>query len=264
MVDAVFTYGDLEYFFLIFARVTAFVTVAPIVGGQNTGVSNLVKIGFSFLLSVLLFGVVERQPLVYASVFMYGVIIVKEVFCGVVIGMAAQMCIQVTNLAGQIVDMMTGLSMVTMMDPTTGSQVTITATIYNQAVMAMLIVSGMYRFMLSAVADSYRWIPVNGAIFREEALVSAMIAFLRNFFVIGFRVALPVFIVCFILNFVLGILAKVAPQMNMFSVGIQIKVLVGMLILYITCGMLSSASSFILQNMQVLTEQFIKAMRGGA
>ena len=257
MIDYTFSYLDLEYLLLIFVRVSAFVTVAPLIGGQNTGVTNTVKIVFAGFLSIMLWGVVPREALAYASVFGYGAIVIKEALCGAIIGMATQMCIQAAGFAGQIVDMMTGLSMVTMMDPTSGNQVTISATIYNQAVMVMLVVSGMYRYMISAVADSYRWIPVNGVLVQSEKLISAMIVFLRNYIVIGFRISLPVFIV----NFVLGILAKVAPQMNMFAVGIQIKILVGLVILYISSRMLGGAADFILHYMEVLIEQFIDAMR---
>ena len=261
MIDYTFSYLDLEYLLLIFVRVSAFVSVAPLVGGQNTGVTNTVKIAFAGFLSIMLWGVVPREALAYASVFGYGAIVIKEALCGAIIGMAAQMCIQAAGFAGQIVDMMTGLSMVTMMDPTSGNQVTISATIYNQAIMVMLVVSGMYRYMISAVADSYRWIPVNGVLVQSEKLISAMIVFLRNYIVIGFRIALPVFIVTFVINFVLGILAKVAPQMNMFAVGIQIKILVGLVILYISSRMLGGAADFILHYMEVLIEQFIDAMR---
>ena len=260
MISYTFTYENLLHLLLVFARITAFVAVAPLIGGQNTGVTNTVKVGFAVMLSILLFGTVPREELVYSSVAGYAVIVIKEVVCGLIIGFAAQICLQITAIAGQVVDMMAGLSMVTMMDPTSGSQVTITGTIYSQVFMTMMVVSGMYRYMFMALADSYQWIPVNGVILRDDSFVVTITAFLRNFFVIGFRVALPVFIVTFVLNIVLGVLAKVAPQMNMFAVGIQIKVLTGLGILFLTAGMLGSASDFIMRNMRTLMEQFIRAM----
>lgn len=260
MVNLTFNYDTLIFFLLIFVRVTGFVAVAPIIGGTNTGVTNIVKIGFSFMLTLLLLPVVPITELQYNSVAGYAVIIFKEVFVGIVIGFAAQVCMQVTSFAGQIADMMTGLSMATTMDPTNGESVTITATLYNQVIMAMMIISGMYRYLMSAVADSYNWIPVNGAVIRDEKFLSVMIDFLKDFFVIGFRVALPVFIVTFVVNMVLGVLAKVAPQMNMFSVGIQIKILVGYFILFISSSMLGSASNFIMRTMRTLMSSFISSM----
>ena len=63
--------------------------------------------------------------------------------------------------------------------------------------------------------------------------MNSSIRFLGDYFVIGFRIFLPVFAGMLILNAVLGILAKVAPQMNMFSIGIQIKIIAGLLVLMI-------------------------------
>lgn len=262
MVSYAFTYDNLLYALLILTRVASFAAVAPLIGGNNTGVSNAVKVAFSVFFSILLYGVVPRAELDYTSVFGYALIVVKEALCGVAIGLGAQICMMVTSFAGQIVDMMSGLSMVTQMDPASGSQVTITGTIYNQVIMVMLVVSGMYRYLFTALADSYQWIPVSGAVFHEQTMVTAVITFIVNFFIIGFRVALPVFLVTFTLNMILGVLAKVAPQMNMFSVGIQIKILVGLAILYLTCSMMTGAADFILRNMRVVVEQFIGAMSG--
>ena len=247
-------------FLLILVRIASFVAIAPFTGGMNTGISAQAKVGFSFFLALMLNGLVPQEPLQYASIFGYAAIVVKEALCGIMIGFAAQICMQVTAIAGQIVDMMAELSMVTTMDPTSGAQVTITGTVYSQVITVMMVVSGMYRYILRAIADSYQWIPVNGMVFRSDSIVEALVTFLRNFFVIGFRVALPVFIVTFIINITLGVLAKVAPQMNMFAVGIQIKVLVGLFILYLSSPMLGSAADFLLRNMRVLMEQFILAM----
>ena len=247
-------------FLLILVRIASFVAIAPFTGGMNTGINAQAKVGFSFFLALMLNGLVPQEPLQYASIFGYAAIVIKEALCGIMIGFAAQICMQVTAIAGQIVDMMAGLSMVTTMDPTSGAQVTITGTVYSQVITVMMVVSGMYRYILRAIADSYQWIPVNGMVFRSDSIVEALVTFLRNFFVIGFRVALPVFIVTFVINITLGVLAKVAPQMNMFAVGIQIKVLVGLFILYLSSPMLGSAADFILRNMRVLMEQFILAM----
>ena len=61
----------------------------------------------------------------------------------------------------------------------------------------------------------------------------------------------------------LGILAKVSPQMNMFSVGIQIKIIVGLIVMVITIGMLGDASNFIFINMKELMQKFVYGMQSG-
>ena len=64
-----------------------------------------------------------------------------------------------------------------------------------------------------------------------------------------------------ILNCVLGIMARVAPQMNMFSVGIQIKILTGMSILFLTIGMLPNVANFIFEEMKIMMTAFAYSLQ---
>ena len=63
-----------------------------------------------------------------------------------------------------------------------------------------------------------------------------------------------------ILNCILGILAKVAPQMNMFAVGMQIKILVGFGVLFLTISLLPGIASFIFTEMKKMMVLFIEGM----
>ena len=124
----------------------------------------------------------------------------------------------------------------------------------------MLIASGMYRFILTALIDTYTLIPVNGAVFHESALLDAMVKFMNDYIIIGFRICLPVFIVILLLNVILGVLAKVSPQLNMFSVGMQIKILVGLIVIFLTSSMLPGAADFIFKEMKRMMVAFVEGM----
>lgn len=65
-------------------------------------------------------------------------------------------------------------------------------------------------------------------------MYDTVMGFMVNYFVIGFRIVLPVFASILLLNCILGIMAKVAPQMNMFAVGMQLKVMVGLFVMFVT------------------------------
>ena len=108
--------------------------------------------------------------------------------------------------------------MVTLLDPATREQTTISGALYQYVIMMMLIASGMYRYLLGALADSFLLIPVNGAVIRSENLLNTLIRFLTDYIVIGFRICLPIFCAALLLNVILGVLSKVSPQMNMFAV----------------------------------------------
>ena len=261
MINHTFSYGDLEVYLLIVVRIMSFIFVCPFFGGRQT--PGMVKIGYGLLLSVLLYGAVPFYPPDYNTVAGYTVIVLKEAMVGLLIGLAVTLCQQITAFAGSVVDMQIGLSMVSMMDPATDQQVTITGSLYSQYLTIALIITGMYQYILRALVDSFTLIPINGAVIHADRMVNVMLAFMKNYIVIGFRICLPIFIITFVTNVVLGVLAKVSPQMNMFSVGIQIKIVVGLVIMFITVTMLSDASNFIYINMKEMIQQFVYSMQSG-
>ena len=261
MINHTFSYGDLEVYLLIVVRIMSFIFVCPFFGGRQT--PGMVKIGYGLLLSVLLYGAVPFYPPDYNTVAGYTVIVLKEAMVGLLIGFAVTLCQQITAFAGSVVDMQIGLSMVSMMDPATDQQVTITGSLYSQYLTIALIITGMYQYILRALVDSFTMIPINGAVIHADRMLNVMLAFMKDYIVIGFRICLPIFIITFVTNVVLGVLAKVSPQMNMFSVGIQIKIVVGLVIMFITVTMLSDASNFIFINMKEMIQQFVYSMQSG-
>lgn len=259
MINYVFTYADLEYFLLILTRVTSFIYIAPFFGMNNT--PKRVKIALGFFVSVLVFNVITPHEIIsYGTVLEYSVIVMKEFVTGLLIGFGANLCMSIVSFAGHIVDMETGLSMVTLMDPTTRESSSISGIFYQYMFMLMLIVSGMYQYLLKALVDTFELIPVNGAVFNIDSLMLSIVRFVREYIIIGFRICLPVFAVMIMLNAILGILAKVAPQMNMFAVGIQIKILVGLTTLFLTVGMLPDAANFIFTQMKSIIVSFVEGM----
>lgn len=232
--------------------------VAPFFSMSN--MPRRIRIGFSFFVALLLYQSVPRQSIVYDTLIGYSVIVMKEVLTGLLIGFAANLCASIVSFAGHIVDMEMGLSMASMFDPTTKETSTITGIYYNYMVLLMLMISGMHRYLIQALAETYTLIPVNGAVIRTDTLLAAMLEFMANYIIIGFRICLPIFAVMTILNAVLGILAKVSPQLNMFVVGIQMKVLVGLSILFLSTSMLPGAADFIYDQMKRMVVTFTEAI----
>ena len=226
---------------------------------RNTPAS--VRVGISFFTSLLLYqALTPAQAVQYSTVTEYAVIVMKEAVVGLLIGFAANICTAIVNFAGSIADMETGLSMVTLMDPTTRESTSITGVLYQYVLMLMMMATGMYRYLFGALADTFELIPVNGAVFHADSLLESMVMFLGDYVIIGFRIVLPIFCSILLLNAVLGILAKVSPQMNMFAVGIQLKILVGLSILFLTAGILPGIADFIFDEMKRIMLSFVGGM----
>ena len=245
---------------MIFTRVSCFVFIAPFFSMNS--VPARIRIGISFFTAMLLYQALSPADIiVYGTVMEYALIVMKEAITGLLIGFSATMCTSIVNFAGSVADMETGLSMVTLLDPTTRENTSITGVFFQYVLMLMMIATGMYRYLFGALADTFTLIPVNGAVFHSDRLLNSMLLFLGEYILIGFRIVLPVFCVILLLNAVLGILAKVAPQMNMFSVGIQLKILTGLGVLFFTAGLLPGTADFIFEKMKEMMIAFVGAMQ---
>lgn len=258
MLEYTFDISTFEYFLLILVRISCFVFVAPFFGAKD--VPGRVKVGLSVFVAILVFYAVPAEHTPYESEIGYAVLVLKEGITGLLIGYAAYICNSIVLYAGTIIDMDIGLSMAMVFDPSTGSQVSITGNLYNYFVLLLLVVSNMHQFILRALIDSFSLIPLGGAQFEMDSLLSAMVQYCTDLFIIAFRIVLPVFACIMILNAILGIMAKVAPQMNMFAVGIQLKLLVGLAVLFITTFLLPDIANFIFNEMKTMIVMFIEGM----
>lgn len=259
MIKYNFDLQTFEYFLLILARISSFVYTAPFFGMNNTPAR--VKIGFSFVVSLLLYQVISpKTGFAYAGVFSYATLVIQEVLCGLFIGFAANVCTTIMLSAGKLIDMDVGLSMASEYDPMTKSESSVLSNFYNYIVMLLLMITYMHHYVLRAAIDSFTLIPLGKVIFKWDHLLKSMIQFMGDSFVIAFRIFLPVFAVILIMNCILGILSKVAPQMNMFSVGIQMKLLAGLFVMFLTVFLLPKVANYIFYEMKLLVQLFIEGM----
>lgn len=259
MVNYEFSLYTFEYFLMILVRVASFVYIAPFFGMNNT--PNRVKIGLSVFTSIILYQVMmPKNPLEYSGVIEFAIIVLKEGITGLLIGFAANICNSIVLLSGKIIDMEIGLAMMDVFDPSSNQQVAITGQFYNYLIMMLLIITNMHHYILRALIDSYQVIPVNGTVFQWDHLLETMTTYMVDLMVIGFRVVLPIFATSMILNCILGIMAKVAPQMNMFAVGIQLKILLGFTIMFLTISLLPSISNAVFREMKKMIVSIIEGM----
>lgn len=259
MIDLSFSLSELEYFLLILMRTASFVFVAPFF--STRGVPNRVKIGLSVFVAYLLyqFGPTHVYPQ-YNTILGYAIVVLKEVTVGLLLGLGAQMCTSIVLFAGRIMDMEIGLSMATIFDPTTNEQSSITGALLQYGTMLILYATGLHRFLLNALMETFILIPINGVQINTEKLLLSLITFLSNYIVIGFRICLPVFASITLMNIVLGLLAKLAPQMNMFSVGIQLKLLAGLSVIMITVRLLPDICNFIMTQIQQMMVSIVEGL----
>lgn len=254
-----FTLGHVDFYLLILVRVAGFIFSAPFFSIKN--VPMRVKAGFSAVFSLVIFFALPYQSFQYDSNFDYIFVIAKEAIIGLIIGFFANIGYYILSLVGHMIDTEIGFSMVSTFDPATNISVTITSNLYSYLIMLMMMITNLHHYFIKAFVDTYKVIPIGKGMINPK-LYQLMVYYLTNFCIIAVRIVLPVMAAILIVNVTLGILAKVAPQMNMFVIGMQLKVLVGLTILYFVIQLLPSVSDWIFNYMFEAFKDVVQALKG--
>jgi flagellar biosynthetic protein FliR len=244
-----FTVENLEFFLAIAMRIAGFVFLAPFF--SQTSVPQRAKLLLSFSVALVSFFVVPQEPLQYNGVIGYAGLILSEAIAGMILGLFANLAMFILSFAGQIADMEIGLSMVTQFDMSNNMQVTITSNILMYAVLLTMVATNLHLYILRAIIDSFVIVPV-GQVRLSPLFYKGYLSFIFDFMVLAFRIILPVFAALLVVNCILAVLAKAAPQMNMFVIGFQLKIFVGLAVLTIMMLFLPSISEIIFDKMMEL------------
>lgn len=235
--------------------------IVPFFGNVNIPVR--IKIALSFFLSLIIMNSVDYSAVSYQGMLGYSILIAQEAVTGLLIGIGSGFTLYILNFSGHMLDMEIGFSMAMEMDPTTQVQTTISATFLTAVFMLMFIASDMHYFLIDAVVDSYKVIPIGEGIVSPN-LYKIFVQYVIDYFVIGFRIILPVFACILVINVILGILARIAPQMNMFVFGMQLKVFAGLSLIFILMNFLPGITDFLFNEMQTLTKLFMLSLAGSS
>jgi flagellar biosynthetic protein FliR len=198
----------------------------------------------------------------YSNLLSFAVIVGKEFLVGVIIGFVSFLVFSALYIAGQIIDMQIGFGMVNVLDPTMNSQVPLMGNfIFILTTLFFLLADG-HHVLISALYKSYSVLPINGFDF-TEAMVNNITTVFSEIFVIGFKISVPVIAAALMTEVALGILSKTVPQMNVFVVGIPLKIGVGLLTLYIMLPVFIQIMSVTFDKMYGYIYLIIRSMAKG-
>jgi flagellar biosynthetic protein FliR len=219
-------------FLLLFARVTSLVVIAPVFGYQNVPVQ--VKVALGLFLAFVLFPVVDGMAIpVDLQLVSLALLVIKEVIVGLLIGFVAGLIFAGVRYAGELMAFDMGFSAANVFDPENGAQNPIVGEfLYLFVLLAFLLING-HHFLLEAVQLSYNLVPI-GSVTLNAAVANRIIDFSGLVFVIAVKFAAPLIVSLFLTNIALAILARVMPQMNIFTVSFPLKIGVGLIVLMTT------------------------------
>ena len=186
------------------------------------------------MMSFVLYPVVDQMGAVQAppSVLAYMLAVCSELFVGWLIGFVAYVVLSAIQMAGKIMDMQVGFSIVNVMDPTSGQQIPLIGSfLYNLGIIIFLVTNG-HHMVIAALFESFQTVPLLG-LNPSLGLTSLMVDFTTGIFLTGMKIAMPVTFAILLTNVGLGVLARTMPQLNIFVVGIPMQIVIGIFVLSI-------------------------------
>ena len=232
MLNIGITMAQLEYFLLILIRMSALFILSPIFGRRN--LPAVFKIGFAVFLTIIFINTVKVPEINFmANIYTYFLYILKELMVGLVIGYVTYVIMSALYLAGQMIDMQVGFGMVNVIDPMTNIQVPLTSNFYYMYTILIFLSLDGHFMIIRALFESFKVIPVE-KLSVNTSVVLEITSIMRDMFSIGFRIAAPIIAAIFVTDVVLGVLSRTMPEMNVFMLGMPIKIVIGLLVIAVT------------------------------
>ncbi len=218
-----------------FLRTLAVFTSAPVFSSKVVPVRA--RIALAFFVAVAAQPSLEGQPVIAISdPGAFGAVF-QQVGVGLSIGFAIRVVFSAVELAGEVVGFQMGLNFASFFDPSMNTQSSAVARFFGQMATFMFVVMGGHILVLLTVIQSFVVFPMDQNFL--DALKKMRIYDLgANLFASGFWLALPMVGILMFTNLALGIVSRVAPQMNIYAIGFPITLTVGLVGMAATLPML--------------------------
>lgn len=251
----------LPFFLLVLIRLSAFFLIAPLFAMR--GVPNQFKIGIAAFLALIATTVWAPETALVLDG-SYTLLIFKELAVGLSLGFTAALLLYAVQIAGSFIDFQMGFAIANVLDPQTGAQVPIIGQFkYTLALLFLLTVNG-HHMMLDGVMQSLRVLPAEEFLsVAPEAIARFMTDLFIEMFIIAFQISLPIVASLFLIDVALGILTKAVPQLNIFAVGLPLKIFVGFVLLLLTMTVFFYLLQILFDKMMISMGELISLLGGG-
>ena len=227
-----------------FLRVLALFTSAPVFSMRVIPVRT--RIGLAFLVAVCAQAVLPEQPVISLNSREAAGAVVQQVGIGLAMGFAVRLVFAAVELAGEIIGLQMGLNFASFFDPASHAQVSAVARFFGNISMLLFVVINGHLMVLMAVVKSFDSFPVGGN-FLQAIGQMRLHELGASLFSSALWIALPMIALLLFVNLTLGIISRVAPQMNIYAVGFPVTLTVGMLGITATLPMLEQPMLALLQ-----------------
>ncbi|GAB4402032.1 MAG: flagellar biosynthetic protein FliR [Rhodoferax sp.] len=218
-----------------FLRTLAIFTAAPVF--SNRAVPIRVRIALAFFVALAAQPSLQEQPLVELNSPQALGAVIQQLGVGFAIGFSIRLVFAALELAGEVVGFQMGLSFASFFDPAMGGQSSAAARFFGQLGIFLFVVMNGHLLVLMTVIQSFQSFPLDQNFLQASRQIK-MLDLGGQVFASGLWISLPMVGMLLFANLALGIVSRVAPQMNIYAIGFPITLTVGLVGMAMTVPLL--------------------------
>lgn len=219
---------DFVRFSLSFIRIATFLAVAPLFNMR--GIPMMARLGFAALCSFAALPALDAGWNL-ESWGVLAMLAMHEVVIGLLLALAVILVFSIVNFAGHYVDTPIGFGMASVFDPSIGGQVPVFSQFYYILAVLIFLAVDAHLWLIQAVQYSFLVIPF-GSLIQIEPAFQLIMELVKQVFLIGIQIALPITATILLTDIGLGIVIRAVPQINVFVLGFPIKIMVGLAVVF--------------------------------
>ncbi len=248
-------YGSFETDLLFFARILGIFIFNPLLSRRNIPV--IAKIGISIFITYIVILIKQPEPIDSGGqAGIYLMMILRESIIGIIIGFITDMFFFMIQVAGEVMDMQSGLGMAKVFDPETHVQMSIMGSFLSFMLYLYFFVTNCHMSYIKLFVVSFDIIPVGGGGFNPD-LGYNIVTFFSVLFALVMKLAMPIIAAELIMEFCMGVLMKSVPQIQLMVVNIQMKVAFGFIMLFLTAVPISDFIDRYLERWLEVLEEYL-------
>lgn len=232
--------GQLTLFIYIFARMSGFILFNPVLGRRT--IPGIVRSGLIMTTSVMVYSMTSQTVAIPGGVLEFSLKILLELSLGYLLGLIMNLFFYIPALAGEVIDTQMGMTMAKTYDAGAQASMSVTSTLLTTLMLLLFFVANGHHTLLRILLTSGAVVPY-GAAAMGDAAANAVVQLFIDCTVLAVKLCMPILAAELIGQMGMGILMKIIPQINVFAINIELKVIIGLLLIFL---LLAPFSEFLL------------------
>jgi flagellar biosynthetic protein FliR len=184
----------------------------------------------------------------------------SQAFVGFVFGFVAFLVFVGIQFAGEVMDLEVGFSIVNVINPLTSQNVSVLGEFQLALGSLIYLISNAHHFLFQGLAGSFNLVPLPYVTISPALNTDVMAFFAQSFFLV-FQIAGPIAVALFLTNVGLALMARVAPQLNIFAVGFPLQIMIGLTMMIISLPLLENVLPQVFSETPRELDAVLRAMR---